>query len=163
MEIETDKVTVEIEAPASGILGGMCADEGDLIPVGQTVAWILSPGEPVPAERRDGQSDRSSVSPVASRLAEEHAGDLSLVEAERGRVRKDDLLQHIEAQPADGGSRLYPASPKARRLSSERGLDLENLTGTGPDGAVLAADVLAAKAPATETRAQSLSPAPSGR
>ena len=74
MEIETDKVTVEIEAPASGILGGICADEGDLIPVGQTVAWILSPGEPVPAERRDGQPDRISVSPVARRLAEERGG-----------------------------------------------------------------------------------------
>jgi pyruvate dehydrogenase E2 component (dihydrolipoamide acetyltransferase) len=153
MEIETDKVTVEIEAPASGILGGICADEGDLIPVGQTVAWILSPGEPVPAERRDGQLDRISVSPVARRLAEEHAGDLSLVEAERGRVRTDDGLKYIEAEPADGRSRLYPASPKARRLSRERGLDLAKLTGTGPDGAVLAADVLAAG-----TRSQSLEP-----
>ena len=45
MEIETDKVTVEIEAPASGILGGMSAREGDTVPVGQTIAWILAPGE----------------------------------------------------------------------------------------------------------------------
>jgi len=158
MEIETDKVTVEIEAPASGILGGICADEGDLIPVGQTVAWILSPGESVPGERRGGQPDRISVSPVARRLAEEHAGDLSLVEAVRGRVRTDDGLKYIEAEPADGRSRLYPASPKARRLSRERGLDLETLIGTGPDGAVLAADVPMADVLAAETRSQSLEP-----
>src|SRR5512138_3680767 len=49
MEIETDKVTVEIEAPASGTLGGVLAREGDVIPVGQTIAWILAPGEKAPA------------------------------------------------------------------------------------------------------------------
>jgi len=158
MEIETDKVTVEIEAPASGILGGICANEGDLIPVGQTVAWILSPGEPVPGEGLDGQPDRISVSPATRRLAEEHPGDLSPVEAERVRVRKGDGLEHIAAEPADGGSRLSPASPKARRLSRERGLDLETLIGTGPDGAVLAADVPAADVLAARTRSQSLEP-----
>ena len=148
MEIETDKVTVEIEAPASGILGGICANEGDVIPVGQTVAWILSPGEPVPGEGRDGQPDRITASPVAR----------PLVEAERGRVRKDDGLKHIKAELADGGVRLYPASPKARRLSRERGLNLEDLIGTGPDGAVLAADVPAADVLAAGTRSQSLEP-----
>ena len=109
-------------------------------------------------ERRDGQTDPISVAPVARRLAEEHAVDLSLVKAEQGRVRKTDVLQHMEADRAGGGARLHPASPKARRLARERGLDLENLTGTGPVGAVLAADVLAAKEPVTETRTQSREP-----
>ena len=158
MEIETDKVTVEIEAPASGILGGICANEGDVVPVGQTVAWILAPGEPVPGERRDGQSDRITASPVARKLAEEHAVDLTRVKSERGRVRKDDLLKHIQAGPADREARLYPASPKARRLARERGLDLNNLVGTGPDGAVLAADVPVVQVPATEPPAQSREP-----
>jgi len=45
MEIETDKVTVEIESPAAGILGGILAHEGDVVPVGQTIAWLLAPGE----------------------------------------------------------------------------------------------------------------------
>src|SRR5512146_3133908 len=48
MEIETDKVTVEIEASASGTLGGVLAKAGDVIPVGQTIAWILGPGEQAP-------------------------------------------------------------------------------------------------------------------
>ena len=43
LEVETDKVTVEIEAPASGVLGGVTAGEGDVIPVGRTIAWILAP------------------------------------------------------------------------------------------------------------------------
>ena len=49
MEIETDKVTVEIEAPDSGILGGILVKENDEVPVGQTIAWILAPGEKVPS------------------------------------------------------------------------------------------------------------------
>jgi pyruvate dehydrogenase E2 component (dihydrolipoamide acetyltransferase) len=158
MEIETDKVTVEIEAPASGILGGMCANEGDVIPVGQTVAWILSPGEPVPPEGREGRLDRTSVSPITRRPAEEQGVGLAQVQAERGQVWKDDARKPTEAEPASEGARLVPASPKARRLSRERGLDLESLVGTGPDGAVLAADVLATQASAIETRYQSIEP-----
>jgi len=51
MEIETDKVTVEIEATASGILGGVRAREGDVIPVGHTIAWLVQPGEAPPGSR----------------------------------------------------------------------------------------------------------------
>ncbi len=50
MEIETDKATVEIEAPASGFLGGILAKEGDVVPVGQTIAWILAAGEQPPVQ-----------------------------------------------------------------------------------------------------------------
>jgi pyruvate dehydrogenase E2 component (dihydrolipoamide acetyltransferase) len=151
MEIETDKVTVEIEAPASGLLGGICANEGDVIPVGQTVAWILAPGEPVPGEGPAAELDRISVAPVTRPPAKEPGAD-------RARVRKDGLPEQVQAEPADGGARLFPASPKARRLARERGLDLESLTGTGPDGAILAADVLAAYAPVANTQGQSREP-----
>ena len=51
LEVETDKAVVEIEAPADGILAGVKAHEGDVIPVGQTIAWIVQPGEKPPAER----------------------------------------------------------------------------------------------------------------
>src|SRR5271168_3025607 len=50
LEIETDKAVVEVEAPADGILAGMKASSGDDIPVGQTIAWIVAPGEAVPIE-----------------------------------------------------------------------------------------------------------------
>src|SRR3990172_5578771 len=60
MEIETDKVTVEIESPASGTLGGVRAREGDVIPVGQTIAYILAPGESAPSQTVATPSSRSS-------------------------------------------------------------------------------------------------------
>ena len=138
MEIETDKVTVEIEAPASGILGGICANEGDVVPVGQTVAWILAPGEPVPDGERAAEAERIPTSPVARPPAQEHGVARTAAGAE----------------PAVRRARLLPASPKARRLARERALDLESLTGTGPEGAVLAADILAAPAPVAGAQPQ---------
>jgi len=59
LEIETDKAVVEVEAPADGILAGVRAVAGADIPVGQTIAWIVAPGETPPAE------DESSAVPVA--------------------------------------------------------------------------------------------------
>jgi pyruvate dehydrogenase E2 component (dihydrolipoamide acetyltransferase) len=140
MEIETDKVTVEIEAPTSGIIGGICAREGDVIPVGQTMAWILEPGESVPGEVQNGQLGLPSVLPAARRVAQEHGATLTPVSTLEGRIRGADVL---ETASSNGGPRLFPASPKARRLARERGLDTRDLVGTGPGGAVLAADVLA--------------------
>ena len=50
LDVETDKAVVEIESPADGILAGVKAHAGDVIPVGQTIAWIVSPGEKPPVE-----------------------------------------------------------------------------------------------------------------
>src|SRR5512138_899845 len=90
MEIETDKATVEIEAPASGILAGVTAQAGDVIPVGQRIAQILAPGEkesfpapaqPTPASSPQGESRPMPVTatPVAARLAAEHNLDLAQI------------------------------------------------------------------------------------
>ena len=78
MEIETDKVTVEIEAPATGTLASVTAREGDVIPVGQTIAWVLGPGERTPSAPPAVQSGRTvpatefTASPVARKMAQEH-------------------------------------------------------------------------------------------
>jgi pyruvate dehydrogenase E2 component (dihydrolipoamide acetyltransferase) len=164
MEIETDKVTVEIEAPASGFLGGILAREGDVIPVGQTIAWILAAGEHPPVSTPplspSGSASTISapmasveISPLARRIAEEHGIDLTLIKSNGRRIEKADVLAHINATrqaPPEPDSlpsalssptRLTPASPKARRLASERGIDITLLKGTGPDNAVLADDV----------------------
>ena len=72
MEIETDKATVEIEAPDSGILGGVLIKENDEVPVGQTIAWILAPGEEAPSaplnEPRSGRVSTLQTSPAVSTL-----------------------------------------------------------------------------------------------
>src|SRR3989337_1936982 len=95
MEIETDKVTVEIEAMASGTLAGIRADEGDVIPVGRTIAWILAPGESVPSRPESVSMATVSASPLARRIAEEHGIDIARVKPDGGRVEKADVLAYL--------------------------------------------------------------------
>jgi pyruvate dehydrogenase E2 component (dihydrolipoamide acetyltransferase) len=192
MEIETDKVTVEIEAPASGVLAGVLVKENDVVPVGQTIAWVLAPGENVPAtplnEPRSGRvntlqaapepkaqpipaSTIQDVSPVARKIAAEHGIDLASIKSNGKRIEKADVLAYLKDEGLrmkDETSSIPPssfithpspilASPKARRLAAERGIDLSALTGSGPEGAVLAEDVplsiepVPATAPSLET------------
>jgi len=141
VEIETDKVTVEIEAPASGVLGSVTAREGDVVPVGHTIAVIAAPGEAAAAPA-------PKASPLARRIAEEHGVDLARVRTASGKIEKADVLAFVESQKAmaptnggGGGGRLVPASPKARRLAAERRVDLRAVKGSGPGGAVLTADL----------------------
>ncbi len=158
VEIETDKVTVEIEAPASGILRDVTAQEGDVVPVGQTIAIIASAGDAPtstlsPQGRGQGEGARVSAvpagvkaSPLARKVAEEHGVDLARVKTATGKIEKADVLAFVESQkapsPANGApARLVAASPKARRLAAERGVDLGALRGSGPGGAVLTADI----------------------
>ncbi len=59
MSIETDKAVVDVEAEASGVLGGIRARDGDVVRVGQVIAWILAPGEPIPPEQDAPASGRA--------------------------------------------------------------------------------------------------------
>jgi pyruvate dehydrogenase E2 component (dihydrolipoyllysine-residue acetyltransferase) len=190
VEIETDKITTEIEAPESGTLGEVTAREGEVVPVGQTIARILeaagavvavagrgpavaAPAGAGPAPRTDGAAPAPSsgaagasssagaaikASPLARKLAEQHGIDLAQVKASGGTIQKADVLAYVEsrkAAPAANGAavRLTAASPKARRLAAERGLDISALVGSGPGGAVLSADVAAAPRPAMQVPA----------
>jgi pyruvate dehydrogenase E2 component (dihydrolipoamide acetyltransferase) len=151
MEIETDKTTVEIESPATGVLANVTAQVGDDVPVGQRIAIILAPGESAPAIPTEpapvpAQSPAPSLvraSPVAQRIAAENNVDLSRVRLSGGRVQKEDVLAYLASQQKAGNGRVL-ASPKARRLAQEQGIDLHAVTGSGTEGAVLAEDVLAA-------------------
>jgi len=151
VEIETDKVTVEVEAPAAGVLGEVSAQPGDVVPVGQTIALIFAAGEtgtPAPA----AGPGPVRASPLARKVAEQHGVELAAVKTASGRVEKADVLAYVESRnaPADNGAtaRIAAASPKARRLAAERGVDLRGVRGSGPGGAVLAADVPAEAVPA---------------
>jgi pyruvate dehydrogenase E2 component (dihydrolipoamide acetyltransferase) len=159
VEIETDKVTVEIESPASGTLYDVAAKEGDVVPVGQTIALIVGTGEatasaaptivPVRSAGESAAAPASAslvkASPLARKLAEQHGVDLALVQTSTGRIEKADVIAHVERQksaPAVAASaRIGAASPKARRLAAERGVDIVVLRGSGPNGAVLASDI----------------------
>ena len=160
VEIETDKVTVEIEAPASGVLRDVTAQAGDVVPVGQTIALIFAAGEagaarrPRPGGARGGRPTPPprhrlapaapaaagvKASPLARKVAEQHGVDLAAGEAASGRIEKADVLAYVERPKAAGGDGQRagpraspPASPKARRLAAERGVDLHDLRGSGP-------------------------------
>ncbi len=184
MEVETDKATVEVEAPAAGVLAQVTAQPGDVIPVGQVIAVILTAEEAKLRGREDtrtrseaGEVEAASSphrltasSPVAARMAAEHNLDLSQIKPDGSRVQKADVLAYLgtkgngSRQPAlslSNGSAvgsLQPASPKARRLATEQGLDLSTITGSGPDGAVLAADVEEAARRREEARQKNFQP-----
>jgi pyruvate dehydrogenase E2 component (dihydrolipoamide acetyltransferase) len=78
---------------------------------------------------------------VAARLAAEHNLDIATIKPDGGQVRKEDVLAYIGNQNKAMSSARILASPKARRLAQERGLDLTTMEGTGPDGAILVADL----------------------
>jgi pyruvate dehydrogenase E2 component (dihydrolipoamide acetyltransferase) len=159
VEIETDKATVEIQAPADGVLAHVSAAAGDDVPVGQVVATILTPEEvspggvttPPPPPVETMRQSAVAASPLASRVAAEHNLDLNQVKAAGRRIQKADVLTYLqnqdEAVSTQTTARLTMgrpmASPKARRLAAEQGKDLTAIKGSGPGGAVLAADVLA--------------------
>jgi pyruvate dehydrogenase E2 component (dihydrolipoamide acetyltransferase) len=116
LEVETDKVTVELESPADGILAGISAAEGADVPVGETIAFVLAVGETVPEPVAAVPSEVATVVPRPSR-------------------------SEADVQAPAGGRRRSLASPKARRIAAERGVDLAALAGSGPGGAVVAADL----------------------
>jgi pyruvate dehydrogenase E2 component (dihydrolipoamide acetyltransferase) len=135
LEVETDKAVVEIEAGGDGILSAITAKEGDVVPVGQTIAWLLKPGEQAPASSGASQSGRkmdsapAAAAPVAA--APEPAAPVSVA-----------------------GARI---SPKARRLAREQGVDITRVKGSGPNGEILADDIMkasASAAPASPSAAQ---------
>ena len=121
LEIETDKAVVEVEAPADGILAGISAQNGADIPVGQTIAWIVAPGEKPPAAY-------AAVVPAARAKTESHAGSSAAK----------------TSQPSAAATARI--SPKARRLAKELGVDISNLRGSGAGGEILASDVQTAAA-----------------
>jgi pyruvate dehydrogenase E2 component (dihydrolipoamide acetyltransferase) len=130
MEIETDKATVEVEAPATGILANVTARAGDEVPVGEVIAQIVAPGEAAPPARERVRDNRSDAPDPPSSASASSASTASAEASVSG-----------AASPPAATSTLSPASPKARRLADERGVDLATLTGSGPEGAVLAADL----------------------
>src|SRR5271166_1393677 len=123
LEIETDKAVVEVEAPADGVLAGIKASEGEEIPVGRTIAWIVAPGEAPPAEEE---------------FAAPAARATSHPKAEAAPVA-------VPAATTAGRASSARISPKARRLAKELGVDLETVRGSGAAGEILASDIEAAR------------------
>jgi pyruvate dehydrogenase E2 component (dihydrolipoamide acetyltransferase) len=169
LEIETDKVNMEVESPAGGVLGGISADPGAVVPIGQTIAYILKPGETLPQPETPAslvttEAVTSSptgypverTTPVAERVAHVHGLDLQTVPRPpgQGRLTKADVESYLAQQPQTSGtletlkvfSGKIKAVPAARRLAHQLGIDLATVSGSGPDGRIQSVDIQQAAA-----------------
>ena len=142
-EIETDKATVEMPAYINGVMGRIVVETGRTVPVGELIAIITQQGETLPpltmqyteeASPAQGSSQSSEAIPLP-------AASSSVSSAPAGEVK---------------------ASPIARRLARERGIDLTRVTGSGPGGRIVEADILSFQHGATpEAQPDAPPPAPS--
>ena len=119
--VATDKLSVDVESPADGVLLAIVVEEGKDVPVGEVLAYIGQAGEAVPAAPAS-----TAPTPTATPAAAAAAPVQAAVPA---------------AAPAPSGGGRVPSSPKAKKLAREKGLDVNSLNGTGPNGWVVARDV----------------------
>ena len=161
-ELDTEKVTQEVEADASGVLLRILAGEGEEIDVGKPVAVIGEEGEEVPDPEAEPQAEAEpkpeaeaeDPTEVTEREKQEEGSPAPAREEERERGREaaeeeaeEETTPSNGAVAADGGR--VKASPLARRIARERGIELSAISGTGPEGRIVAEDVeRAEKAPA---------------
>ena len=151
-ELDTDKVTQEVEADFSGVLLKITVPEGEA-EVGRTIAVIGEKGESVKV------ADETGPAPPETETDGDERAEESAEKPAEAPGREPELERGREAQAApstDGrnGGRVK-ASPLARRIARERGIDLRSLRGTGPEGRVVAEDVERAEA-------EPAAPAPAG-
>jgi pyruvate dehydrogenase E2 component (dihydrolipoamide acetyltransferase) len=168
--IESEKATVDVEAPGTGTLGSELAPVGTTVPVTTVIGYLLEAGETCPElvlepEQAAGepavetvyedqprqrvpadQPRRIKASPSAKRLAKEHGIDLGGIQGTgpSGRIVQEDVQALIDAQSAPPDTARRKVTPVARRLASELNVDLAGIESTGPGGRVTKADILSA-------------------
>jgi pyruvate dehydrogenase E2 component (dihydrolipoamide acetyltransferase) len=121
VEVESDKAAVEVEAQSTGVLGKILVDVNTIVPVGQVIAYLLEPGEDPPKTWASADVTKESKSPSPAKQVEEPSRSFS------------------EATAQKGGRAL--ASPVARKLAEEKGVDLSQVRGTGPGGRITEKDL----------------------
>lgn len=146
-EIETDKATMEWESPEDGTLAEIYVEEGGKVNVGDRIAFIGSEGETGPGDSKKAAKD-PEAKPASSGPGETRR------EVEKGGVAREETKK--DAGPAEprievSGEPRVKASPLARRIAAEAGLDISTIRGSGPGGRVTEADVRAASKPTAAT------------
>ncbi len=164
--VSTDKISMEVEAPETGTLAGIKYQAGSVVPVTEIIAFILKPGEEVPASEEkvktevkttpapqeakttptseEPKSAAGGISPVAAKMMEENqlaAQDIS-GSGPGGRITRMDVESHLKKITAAPGK--LKATPAARREAKERQVDISGVKGSGPGGRVQAKDVIEA-------------------
>ena len=160
VEIETDKANMVYEADAAGTLIEISAREGDTLPIGEVIARVGEPGE----SGGDGAGghaepaapeEQEEKAPEATEKAEEEAPEpkkpsapAATAEPPSTNARQEQAPGAVPARAEPSGDGRVKASPIARRIARERGLDLAAIAGSGPGGRVVKADVEQAAEPA---------------
>ncbi len=152
LEVETDKVLMEVEAPASGVLRGIRVEPKQVVPVASIMAYIAAPGEElVEGDIGEGKAAAGGpvvaepsprrATPLAAKRAAEAGVDISEVPQARrsARVTRQDVEDYLAGRPPRSR-----ATPAARRAARERGVELGLVTGSGPRGRIQQRDVLLA-------------------
>jgi pyruvate dehydrogenase E2 component (dihydrolipoamide acetyltransferase) len=132
-EIETDKATVEVESGFSGAVARHLVNQGDVVPVGTAIAIIAAPGEKIedaskiqePSPEKTPTAERASKQPTAEKPVSQPLTEKSSAPSETER----------------GGDGRTRATPLARKVASEKGIDLRQVRGTGPGGRIQRSDV----------------------
>jgi pyruvate dehydrogenase E2 component (dihydrolipoamide acetyltransferase) len=177
-EVTTDKVNMEVEAPASGILADLRYKEGDVVPVTEVIAYILAPGEALPAAGGSAAQPPAAPSaaveappaaappsmppvkatPLAERIAREAGLELQGIQGSgpSGKITRRDVEAVLNRQ-AGGKVRAVPA---ARRLAREAGVELAEVASSGPGGRVQSADVQRFLAGRPSAAVEAVQPAP---
>ena len=121
----TDKANIEVESPDEGILAGLRAKPDDVLPVTEVIAYILEPGEELPAE------PKTAPAPVSEAAAGE------------AKPKPASVVTETAAPPTPVVEGKVRATPAARRIAADLGVDLSQVAGTGSNGRVHKANVLA--------------------
>ncbi len=165
-EVTTDKVNMEVEAPANGILTGILYKEGDTVPVTKVIAYIqtgqesLEPPPPSPKTEHPlisnldeptkilAGAESARATPLAQRIAAVEGIELQNVQGTgvKGKITSQDVKRELTRQtvpPELPSKEKTSASPAARHLAKQHGIPLENIPGTGPQGRIQGWDVTA--------------------
>ena len=170
-EIETDKATMEFEAVDEGTLASIQVEEGtEGVKVGTVIAMLAEEGEDVEEAAKaapSGDGDKTSSDSGDSKVEAEKQQREEKVEQEEKRTEKSAPAPassgSAPAAPTDDDGKRIKASPLARRIAEQKGIDLSAVTGSGPNGRIVKADVESAKPGAATPAKESAAPAPSAQ
>ncbi|MGV8026215.1 MAG: dihydrolipoamide acetyltransferase family protein [Anaerolineaceae bacterium] len=155
--VSTDKLSMEVEAPESGILSGIRYKAGDIVPVTNIIAFILQPGEKLPevkdfveptvvAEKTLTSAEplmTGNATPVALRMMQDAgiAADSIQGSGTDGKITKTDVEEYLAQQKAGKATGKVAATPAARRVAVESNTELASIPGSGPKGRIQETDV----------------------
>src|SRR5438067_1258938 len=149
VEIETDKANMTYEADTDGVLIEVLAQEGETLPIGQAIARIGAAGEEATGQRPEATGDGAQAEEAPTQEAEEHEAEEAPTQEAEEHEPEPEPAREPERAPAPaaadgGGNGRVKASPVARRMAREMGLELAGIEGSGPGGRIVKADIEAA-------------------